>query len=177
MAVGLSNSAKVSHRDRDALSAVHLRTNKPNLSVLQIFLCLQFAALVSIANSSQWLPIVSCCLLCWVGDPISCTDVSHTTLATFSQNVCRGGVVAVTAVFIVDQTQPRLAFEQQQADSSNRKLNTVLGSNSFPQMVLLTVGSATCAAHIALGILEDHARVFHGEEVEQSALCLCIRHL
>lgn len=141
-----------------------------------------------------------CCLLCRVCDLVTCIDshgqecvsrvlvktyclkkgtviVCHATAATVCQFFCRGGVVAVIAVFIVDQTLPRLRSKWQQADSSNRRLTTVLESSNFPPMVLLTVGSATCAAHIALGVLEDHARIFHGEKLALSALCACHLHL
>lgn len=63
-AVGQRTCANVVFEEQVALSAVVSGTNKLNLRVLQIFLCLQFAALVSITNSSQWLPIVvaSCCV-------------------------------------------------------------------------------------------------------------------
>lgn len=33
--------------------------------------------------------------------------------------------------------------------------------NSLAAALLLAVGSFSCAAHVALGVLEAHARVFH----------------
>ena len=56
--VGLCNSAKLLHTDGAAVRAVHPTTIKPNLRVLQLLLCSQFAALVSIAGHTQWLPVV-----------------------------------------------------------------------------------------------------------------------
>jgi len=63
-AVGQRTAANVVREEQAAFSTVLSGTNKSNLRVLQIFLCLQFAALVSIINSSQWLPIVvaACCV-------------------------------------------------------------------------------------------------------------------
>ena len=64
VAVGQRTSANDVHEGQFALSAVVSETNKLNLRVLQIFLCLQFAALISIKNSSQWIPVVvaACCI-------------------------------------------------------------------------------------------------------------------
>ena len=63
-AVGRRAAANVVREEQAVFSTVLSGTNKLNLRVVQIFLCLQFAALVSIVNSSQWLPIVvaACCI-------------------------------------------------------------------------------------------------------------------
>ena len=63
-AVGQRTAANVVREKQAAFSTVLSGTNKSNLRVLQVFLCLQFAALVLIINSSQWLPVVvaACCV-------------------------------------------------------------------------------------------------------------------
>ena len=78
---------------------------------------------------------------------------------------CRGVAVAAAAVVVLDWTRSRLALIRRTNGSSDIGLARISASNNFPQVVLLIVGSATCAAHIALGIVEDHARVFHSEDI------------
>ena len=102
--------------------------------------------------------------LYWVSSFISWTNMSHATPATVGQGHCRGGVVVAFVVLVVDQTQSRLAVRQKQADSSLWIPNSLSRSRLLPNVLLLTVGLATCAAHIGLGILEDHARVFNSED-------------
>lgn len=116
------------------------------------------------------------CLLCRVGDSVGCIDGNCTTATTASQNHCRGGAVAAAAVVVLHWTRPRLALIRKNDGSSDTGLIRISESNNFPQVVLLTVGSATCAAHIALGIVEDHARVFHSEDFETCLVVLSRLH-
>ncbi len=91
---------------------------------------------------------------------------------TTSPNYCRGGAVAAAAVVVMIWMRPRLALRQNNG-TSDTGLTRFSASNNLPQVALLIVGSATCAAHIALGIVEDHARVFHSEDFEPCLVVAC----
>jgi len=117
------------------------------------------------------------CLLCRVGDPVGCIDYNCATAITASPNHRRGGAVAAAAVVVLDWMRPRLALLRKNKGTSDTGLTRISASNNFPQVVLLIVGSATCAAHIALGIVEDHARVFHSEEIGETCLVVACRPL